>query len=172
MPRIRFRAITPKRAKLLDSKIVRQEIIREGIDDAKRQAINMAKATVRTWKGKPTFKGRFFATADQIGVDVTPQGPNAQKWIWLTLGTRKKYPIPKSGRRLLRFRAGYRAKTRVRVIGSRGGGSFGPTVFAQRVIHPGIKAREFEKEMARRLRKRFKKRVERALRRAARRSQS
>ena len=171
MPRIVFRAITPKRAELLNNRVVRQEVIKEGIDDAKRQAINMANATVRTWEGKPTFKGRFFATANEIGVDITPQGPNAPKWIWVTLGTRSRFVRPRRAK-ALRFRAGYRAKTRVRVIGSRSGGPFGGVVFSQGHRISGIKAREFEIEIAKRLRRRFERRVERALRRAVRRSQS
>lgn len=46
------------------------------------------------------------------------------------------------------FRAGYRAKTRRRIIGSHKGGAFGPLRFSKGHWVKGIEAREFQQEIA------------------------
>jgi hypothetical protein len=80
---------------------------------------------------------------------------------FVSLGTKGGYRIPKRPLprgKSLRFRANYRAKTRPRTIGSRGGGASGPFVFAKSIKPEkvkGIKAREFEKEIAQRRQRNF-----------------
>lgn len=173
MPRITLRAITPKRAKILDPKIVRREIEKEGIDDAKRQLLNMAEMTVRTWHTKPKFRTRMIATANEIGVDITPSKDKpGQQWEWISEGTKPRLIVPRRKGGMLRFQSKFKPKTTPRVIGSKAGARGGKPVFAKSVRHPGIEAREWPQEMARRLKNRFKQRIENALRRAARASQT
>lgn len=173
MPRITLRAITPKRAKILDPKIVRREIEKEGIDDAKRQLLNMAEMTVRTWHTKPKFRTRMIATANEIGVDITPSKDKpGQQWEWISEGTKPRPIVPKKRGGVLVFRSKYIPKTRTGLIGSIKGSSTGDLVFTKRVKSHSIKAREWPKEMAKKLNKRFKQRIENALRRAARASQT
>ena len=106
------------------------------------------KATTGTWRSRPRFlKIGPRRTGDVLAVDVFTDN---KIYLFLDKGTRKNYPIPKGGPGFLRFQSGYRAKTRVGVIGSRGGGASGPFVTARRVIHPGIQARNFSKTIAKR----------------------
>jgi hypothetical protein len=58
-------------------------------------------------------------------------------------GTRAHIIVPKGPGYPLRFQSGYRAKTTAGVIGSHGGGKFGPFRRAWMVRHPGTKARRF-----------------------------
>lgn len=173
MPRITLRAITPKRAKILDPKIVRREIEKEGIDDAKTQLLQMAEMTVRTWHNKPKFKTRRYITSDVIAVDLTPSKDKpGQQWEWISEGTKTRTIVPKKRGGVLVFRSKYIPKTRTGLIGSIKGSSSGDLVFTKRVKRHSIKAREWPKAMAKKLDKRFKQRIENALRRAARASQT
>jgi hypothetical protein len=126
--------------------------------------------THKTWKRKPKFvksgpkrsRGRLIG---HVGTDNKIYG-------FVSKGTRKDYPIfPRRPGGVLAFPGGkYKAKTRPRVIGSRAGGARGPTRFAKHVLkHPGIKARDFDKEIAKRRQKNFvtivKKNLMQAIRR-------
>jgi hypothetical protein len=135
-----------------DKKIIDPRVIRRNLTRAVDQTANIVrddfKRTVRTWRTKAAFAKRGpIQKIDNIEAKVST---NSEIYLFLDKGTRKNYPIPKSGTANLRFRSGYTAKTRVRVIGSRGGGASGPFVHRRRVIHPGIKAREFSLTIAKR----------------------
>jgi len=133
MPRILMRSITPKRAKILDRKIVRREMEKEGVQDAKRQSLKMAEATVKTWKDKPTFKTQFFVKTDSIGVNIypSPYNPPGQRWIWINEGTNPRVIVPKKRGGRLVFRSKYMPKTRTGILGSRRGKSSGGLIFAK-----------------------------------------
>jgi hypothetical protein len=91
-----------------------------------------------------------------------------QIYQWLNDGTRKNYPIPKNlvGSKMLRFQEGYKAKTRVRVLGSSGGGKFGKVVFRKRVIHPGITARHWVDEVVKKWERKLPKDLRNAIKQA------
>lgn len=112
---------------------VKDRVLREVAEEAKDDF----ERTVATWKDKPEFeieeRPRSFAV-------VTDD----EKYNWVDKGTRPHIIRPKNGN-YLAFQGGYQAKTTPRVIGSRPGGSSGPTVYSQEVHHPGTEAREFSK---------------------------
>jgi len=120
--------------------------------------------TVGTWEHKPKMQVRVkypirlmkgSATLEtKVGPD--PLDPDTQIFSYVDSGTRGPYPIPKAGNttaKTLHFQWGgkgsYKAKTKPRTLGSTGGGPSGPIVSFKRVMHPGIKAREFSKTIAR-----------------------
>jgi hypothetical protein len=116
--------------------------------------------TTATWEGeKPKFEVLIGLTGTDATVVVGPTGSDlaVNKWTWLDKGTKKNYPIePKRAPKLI-FQSGYKAKTRVNTFSSSGGGPFGPTVGAKKVIHPGIKARNWSVLIIKRRKKRFTK---------------
>lgn len=103
-------------------------------------------ATVQTWTKKPKFD-----------ITITQQGGNYsvtaatddEIYGYVNDGT-KPHEIKPKRSKYLRFSSGYKAKTRVGIIGSNDGGAFGDDVFSKGVHHPGFPAREFTKKIAQR----------------------
>lgn len=96
-------------------------------------------STTRTWEHKP----KFDITITQQGENyIVAVGTDDKIYLFVSEGTRP-HVIKAKRSPYLAFQSGYRAKTRVGVIGSNEGGAFGETVFAQSVRHPGTKARRF-----------------------------
>jgi hypothetical protein len=102
--------------------------------------------TTRTWKTKPSFVLRKASAANLKAVVYTTN----EIYFYVVRGTRA-HPIAAKSGGMLRFRAGYRAKTRPGVIRSYSGGGFGRSIYARQVRHPGTKARDFDKAIANRL---------------------
>ena len=118
-------------------------------------------AIYRTWKHKPKM---------EVLISLTGPGPvlligtDDEIYRYLDKGTKGPYRIPKSGETLLRFKEGYKAKTVPGVLQSRPGGPFGDAVFVKgHVMHPGIKARNFEKQIAKKRTKWFKRQMQDAM---------
>ncbi len=167
MAQIKFIPIVPKIAKLIDETKIKREL-RFALRSVGTTVKNDFVRTIRTWSNKPSFVQRGPLTlGDRITISVSTGN---KIYLFLTRGTRKNYPIPRSPKTVgfLRFRTGYRAKTRPRVIGSRGGGAFGPFASAKQVIHPGIDARDFDKEIAKRRQKTLVKQFRNAILRSLR----
>jgi len=119
--------------------------------DALDHTINIVhddfKATVKSWKKPAKFDKK---DARKVGGRLEAITSTSDEiYFYVTRGTRPHIIVPKSAG-ALSFQTGYRAKTRVRVIGSRSGGSYGPRVTAKSVMHPGTDARDFDKEIAKR----------------------
>lgn len=130
--------------------------------------------TAATWKKKPEFEKE-----QSNGYSVMSAGYWTANEIYgyLTHGTKGPYPIPKPGNtsaKTLRFQWGgpgsYSAKTSPRRISSTTGGPSGPMVFRKRVMHPGIKAREFDETIAEKWTPEFARRMKNAMARATRKS--
>lgn len=146
-PIVRAEIILPKK------KMVDTMKLKRNIDAALKRVSTMVAGdfnkTTATWSHKPKFakKGPVWRSkARQILVSTK----HAQ-YAWVSLGT-KSHRIPKSGKTLLRWKSGYKQKTTPRVIGSRGGGRTGPWRHSKGHKVKGIKAREFQSEIAKRRR--------------------
>jgi len=117
------------------------------------------------------FEARKKVTSRSISLYVGPTGTNAKLWIWITLGTKGPYKIPKRPKPPgfpLRFRTDYKPRTG-RGYRYRGPGkAVGPWVSKHQVEHPGIKPREFEKHIKRFYTPKFHAHMRNALRRGAR----
>lgn len=103
-------------------------------------------ATVRTWTKKPTFD----VTITRQGGDYSvTAGTDDEIYGYVDGGTKAHVIRPKRSK-YLRFSSGYKAKTRVGVIGSNDGGSFGEDVFSKGVLHPGFEGRKFTERIQKR----------------------
>ena len=96
-------------------------------------------ATQRTWEHKAKFKLTEDTVRGNYRVTV---GTNNKIYGFVDDGTRAHIIMPKRSK-YLSFRSGYRAKTRVGIIGSNPGGPFGDNVFTTQVNHPGFEGRKF-----------------------------
>lgn len=112
--------------------------------------------TTRTWKRQPRFgikrgqRETIISTADAV-------------YGYVDAGTKPHLILPK--KRMLVFNAGGTPKTQPGVL-TPGSGSKGTTpVFVRAVHHPGTKARNFTKIIARRSRGRYPTRVQDAIKR-------
>lgn len=92
--------------------------------------------TTATWSKRPTFQ---IKKVDQTTRDIYTEN---EIYGYVSDGT-KPHVIKPVRAAALAFQANYAAKTTPRVIASRPGGSFGPTVFSQGVMHPGFPGRDF-----------------------------
>ena len=126
---------------------VTRKIMRDVAQRAARETEKRYQRTTSTWGSRPRFESSYDYTATTATATV---GTDNAIYGYVDRGTglwgpkRAKYPIvPKGPGYPLKFRSGYKAKTAPGVIGSGGGGSFGPFVRAWGVMHPGIKTRGF-----------------------------
>lgn len=100
-------------------------------------------STVRTWKHKPTFDVTITRQGGDYSVSA---GTDDEIYGYVNDGTKPHVIRPKRSK-YLRFSSGYKAKTRVGVIGSNDGGSFGGDVFSKGVYHPGFVGRKFAQKI-------------------------
>ena len=176
MPQVLFRQI---KAKPANWPAFYAEIDRTLDAVVKPDLIDWFEKVVASWKHRPEFKAKAKITREAMQVYVYPTGANAQIWKYVSSGTRGPYPIPKPGNtkaKTLRFRWGgpgsYKART------TTGGGYKGPgkatgkQVAFKRVKHPGIKARKFEKHIARWYYPTFRRTMKNAVARATRKAKA
>lgn len=148
---------------------VRKEVERAVDAELKPHLLQYFERIVSRWENEPEFKARKKVTAREISLYVYPAGPSKPIWEYVSGGTRPHTIVPRR-KKLLAFQAGtYKPKT------SRGGhykgaGKVigGKLAFAKKVKHPGSKAREFEKHIARWAKPKSRKIIENALRRGLR----
>ena len=121
------------------------------------------KATTSTWKHKPGFEKIVSYSPSPVEIMVATDD---EIYGYVNNGTRPHPIFPKNAKALA-FPGVYSAKTTPGVIGSKPGGSSGPTVFAAYVQHPGTEARHFDKVIQKKWGPLFKRRMERAMKEAA-----
>ena len=107
------------------------------------------KQTVDGWKLIPTFTIKTVNTKRELLTQIWPYGDNeaANKYRLVVLGS-PRHTIKPVRAKLLRFRTGYRAATRPRVIGSSRAIRSGPWVGLALVNHPGFEGRAFDEAIA------------------------
>lgn len=144
---IRVEYIGPKPGQFFDEREFNRVVDDALMENA--QAIRVDyRVTVRTWSNKPVFKLKRGGKSSEKWIDIYTED---EIYGYVSGGTKGPYLIQPRPERLaetrgharLVFEANYKAKTKVRSISSREGGSFGPVVAPPAVMHPGIEAREF-----------------------------
>lgn len=116
--------------------------------------------TTATWKHKPKF---------EVMVSLTKPGPtvvvdtNDEIYRYVNDGTEAHVILPKKAK-ALRFPGTFTSKTVPGVLEARQGSSGGGDVFAKGVLHPGTKARNFDKMIARKWQGLFKREMEAVMR--------
>lgn len=108
-------------------------------------------STVRGWKHKVRWINRRTVDAQTARLIY---GTNDKIYGYVNDGTRP-HDIEANKKKLLRFRGGYRAKTRRGSLSSGPGGATGGWFSAKKVHHPGTEPREFSKEVVRRTKPKF-----------------
>jgi len=110
--------------KLIDPKAVLRNL-KGAVDHTANIVRDDFGKTVRTWNTKPSFRKRGpIQKANSLEARV---GTDSEIYLFVDSGTKAHLIRPRNVG-LLRFQSGYTAKTRVRVVGSRGGGPRGPFV--------------------------------------------
>ena len=97
-------------------------------------------ATTETWTRQVNFETTYKDSKTSASVIVATDD---EIYRYVNDGTKAHIIRPKNGG-ILRFPGGYTAKTSPGTIGSSAGGSFGASVVARVVRHPGTKARKFD----------------------------
>ena len=123
--------------------------IRSELNRIAAQAKRDLQKTVATWDNKPIFTVQTSTKGGDLVVSVETQD---RVYGFITLGT-APHAIQAKNAPALRFRTGYRAKTRPNSLDSSDGGSFGGFIRKVRVMHPGTQARNFHKLIGQRLQK-------------------
>lgn len=164
MPSLKLKPITPP-------KLPTGREYAQAIEKAIYKTANLVQSdlqsTTRTWKHKPAF----FITVSTQGADyVIAAGTNDKIYGYVDAGTKPHVIKPKRSK-YLRFSSGYRAKTRVGIIGSQEGGSFGGDVYRQSVRHPGFPGRKFIVSIQKRRQKTLEQETSQAVAKVARRQQ-
>jgi len=152
-----MKAIRPKRFK---GETYRQYAI-ELAKEVEKEALGDFQETVKTWKHEVKFEHQH--RVDDKAVEVMV-GTDDEIYGYVNYGT-KPHPIfagiytGKSNKKTLAFPSAFSPKTTPNVIGSQAGSRGGSTVFAPYVDHPGTKARNFDKIIAKKWGKRLRDRV-------------
>lgn len=146
--KVRLETILPDKDFFSTDRVLRE--LKGALDHTGNIIRDDFKKTVRTWRRKVMFTkvGPRNVGGGKLAVDVFTDN---LIYFFVSGGTRR-HPIPKTPKTtgFLVFQSGYTAKTRPGVVGSRAGGPRGPIRRARQVIHPGTKARDFDKVIAKR----------------------
>ena len=133
--------------------------------EERRRLLAEFNSVVLNWKHRPKFIANMGEKGGDLTLSVRPAGKEAQKWQWVSRGTKGPYKIRAKNAPRLAFQTNYQPRTKP-------GGSFGgpgkatgPWRTAQEVTHPGIEARLFEEYIANRFAPEFRRRIENLIRR-------
>jgi len=171
MPQVLFR---PIKAQPPNWQAFYDEIARTMDAEVKPALLAYFEKVVKSWANAPEFKAKKKITRTEMSVSVTPAGTNADIWRYVSGGTRPHIIRPK-GKYPLRFQWGgygsYKARTSTSG-GYRGPGRVigGEQVRFMQVNHPGNKARNFERHIARWYAPVFRRTMKNAMARAMRRA--
>lgn len=143
MPFLQIKALKPGKLPSADEYLA---AIEKATYKAAGLLLRDLEATVRTWTKKPTFDVTITRTGGDYSVTA---GTDNEIYGYVDAGT-EAHPILPKRSRYLKFSSGYRAKSRVGVIGSYAGGSFGSDVFSRGVLHPGFPGRKFTETIRKR----------------------
>ena len=148
------------------------------IDPVMREVLNTCDAegrfqmrelfkTTQTWKHKVGFGYLVDTSGGNASVRTSAKSGNVQIWNMLDAGTRPHLIVARKAKQL-RFRTGYRAKTRPRWFGSGSGGASGPWRGPHAVKHPGTAARFWTRTLSQQRQIRFRRDIQAAVKRGAR----
>lgn len=133
---------------VLNSQLVRHLIVQKMQSKSAPEVRKLFMQTVQGWANQPTFHQKFLNSPHRVTAQIWP-GANTkggQIYNYVNNGTPPHVIRPRRGG-LLRFQTGYRAATRPRVLSSRAPSRFGDYVGSRGVNHPGVEARDFDKEI-------------------------
>lgn len=133
--RTRLKVIVPRRLVYNPDKVNRA--VNDALDDAAKEVRLDFDETVSSWDTPVRF-----ITYSRSGERIVSTKSDIYRFV--NDGT-KKHKITAKRAKALAFGLGGAPKTRAGLIGSGPGHAGGATAFAKSVMHPGIKARKFNK---------------------------
>jgi len=154
---IAVRAIMPKTK--FKSSIFRDEV-RAAAEQIRRDVLLDYIKTVETWKHRPKFESEVRLGGGEVQTSVTTTD---EIFGYVEKGTRKHIIRPRKRGKQLFFKTGGKPKTQVGVIQSTSGSPGKNPVFAKEVRHPGTKARNFTRVIAKKWQPRYTRAIEKAL---------
>lgn len=158
------RAIKPAAFK---SSVFREELLKAA-NEIKGDALADFKKTTANWKNKPKFSAKVLTGASAGGIQIQVATDDAV-YGYVDEGT-KPHIIRAKTRKGLRFKVGGSPKTEPDIVGTFPGKPGTDWKRKQTVRHPGTKARNFTKHIAKTTQKELARVTKNALARAARRS--
>jgi len=164
MPNLRLEAIAPKN---LPTGHEYAQVIEKSVQKTGNLIQRDLQATTRTWKHKPGFTVSVISSGGEYSVVA---GTDDKIYGFVDAGT-KPHIIKAKRSKYLRFAGGYRAKTRVGIIGSQEGGPFGADTFRKSVHHPGFPGRKFIITIQKRRQKTIEQETSQAVAKVARKQQ-
>lgn len=136
---------------LFNEKEILDILDRAAKDTAQKEARSFRRG-VETWKTKVSFRMIKDTSKNGINYKIVT---DSLIWKWVNFGT-KPHRISAKNTPNLKYQSDFTPKTRAGFIGSRDGGKFGNNwVVADSVMHSGIEARRFDKEILKKADKRF-----------------
>jgi hypothetical protein len=148
---------------ILSQRIVQDSIAQVMTKKTAPEVKTLFRKTVFGWANKPSFRQLLTKRAGYMSETIWADGPNADQYQMVNFGV-PEHRIPKSGFTLMSFRPGYRASSTPRVIQSGRHYRSGPQAFAMSIEkHPGLKAREFDKAIAKEYEPTFRKDIQDAI---------
>lgn len=165
MPSLKLQAINPPK---LPSGAEYQKAFEKGAQRGAALVLRDLESTVKTWTHKPTFD---LTITRQRGDYAITAGTDDKPFVFVEAGTKAHTIRPKRSK-YLRFSSGYKAKTKVGIIGSKPGGAFGSDVYAKAVNHPGFPGRKFTVLIARRRQKSIEQEISQEVAKVARKAQN
>lgn len=161
MPTLKLQALKPPK---MPSGAQYAKAMEKRVQKSAALVLRDLESTTRTWKHKVAFD----VTTTRTGVDYAiAAGTDDVIYGYVNNGTKPHIIRPKRSK-YLRFQSGYKAKTRVNIIGSIPGGAFGNDVFANAVRHPGFVGRNFIKAIQKRRQKTIEQEISQGIAEVAR----
>lgn len=128
----------------INSQAVRAAIEKEMRQTTGPQITKLFEQTIEGWENQPRFATNIHNWAQEVRVKVAT---TSDIYAYVNNGTPAHTITPRRSP-FLRFQPGYIAATRPRMLGSGKPRRFGTALSTMMVRHPGIKAREFDQEIA------------------------
>lgn len=162
---IKIKATVPK--SILNDKEVMDSIAMMMKQKNVPEVKSLFRKTTNGWDNAPYWLDTMKRTTNYLSDTIYPGGENADQYALVNHGA-KIHDIPKSGTTFMRFQPGYTASTTPRVLKSGPKQRSGNYVTAYKIKnHPGFKAREFDKTIAKEYTPTFRKDVATAIKSAA-----
>lgn len=139
--------------------------------EERKALLKMFNNIVANWDHQPKSIATMGEKGGDFVLSVRVTGKEANKWRWVSRGTKGPYKIRAKRARTLLFRKNYDPRTKPGYVFGLPAVSSGPWRAPVEVTHPGIEPRLFEEEISERFAPEFRRRIENTIRREMRKTQ-
>lgn len=165
--KIIIRPIKPKNPRYFSGfpEVLERELTSTMKGPVAKTLIKAEEARTKNWEHAPEIRAIFTPQKTQLKLLVTPFGTYKRLWVFVSGGAAGKTYSAKRGP-YMTVRGGYKPKTTVN--NKYGGkGTYSGDVYRAQTVHwPGIKPREFEKNIVREEKRGIEKVMQKAIERA------